>query len=240
MAIQFVGGRIQAQPGANSGSTNIFLNLLTGGISSTAVAGDLVVAVYSTGSTVDQTLTITGTGAYTTIASELYSNGTSYDTNLLVAYRFITTDTSTSFGASGSAADAAALGVFVWRGVDTTTPLDVAATTATGTGTGRPTPPAITPTTSGAEIVAVGASAAATGAVFTTATLSNFFTVTSPDTNDANLGFGSFDWVSGTYTPAQFGGGTTNAVDSWAALTLALRPATTPTASSAPMFLVFS
>jgi hypothetical protein len=229
MAIQYVGGNTAVKVGATSGNTTVSLTTLTGGISASAAINDVVIAVFSTGSAANRTLSITdGTTAYTLIATELYSNGTTYDTNLRVAYKKLTAaDTTVTFGPTLNAQDAGAMAVYVFRGVADAI-FDVTTTTATGTGTGRPTPPAITPVTSGTFIVCVGASAAGTGAVFTTATLSSFRTVTSPDTNDAMLGIGQFAWTSGTYTPAQFGGGTTNAADSWAAMSIALREFRTP------------
>jgi hypothetical protein len=224
MAIQFVGGNTATKAGGTTGNSTISLTTLTGGISSTAAIGDLVIAIFSTGSIADRTLSISdGVNAYTLIATELYSNGTSNDTNLRVAYRFATVaGGSVTFGPTGQGADAGAMAVYVFRGVSSSV-FDVTTTTATGTGTGRPTPPAITPNDPGTIIVAIGAAAAATGAVFTTATLSSFRTVTSSDTYDAMLGVGQFAWTSGTYTPAQFGGGTTGTGDSWAAMTIALR-----------------
>lgn len=229
MALQYVGGATATKAGATSGNSTISLTSLTGGISSSAAAGDIVIAAFATGSSVVRTLSITdGTNAYTLIGSALYSNLTT-DTNLRVAYKVLTgADASVTFGPTGNAADAGAMAVHVWRGVDTATPLDVTATKATGTSTGRPNPAAITPSTSGSVVIAVGAASAGTGAVFTSSDLSNFRTATSADTYDAMIGIGSYAWTSGAFDPAQFGGGTTDAGDSWAAITLALRPAPVP------------
>lgn len=227
MAIQYVGGTTATKLGAASGNTTISLTALTGGIASAAAAGDIVIVTFVTGSTADRTLLIQDPAAvaYTLIGTELYANGTTNDTNLRVAYKFMgtTPDTTVTIGPSGNNADAAAMAVQVWRGVDTTTPFDVTTTTATGTGTGRPNPPAITPVTSGTIIGVVGGASAGTGAVFTAPALSNFRTATSADTQDAMVGVGSFAWTSGAYDPAAYTGGTTNAADSWAALTYALR-----------------
>lgn len=228
MALQYVGGNTGTWAGATTGTNTVSLTALTGGLSSSAAAGDLVIAVYATGSTTDRTLSITdGTNAYTLVSTEQYVNGTTYDTNLRVAYKYLTgADASTTFGPTGNNADAGAAAVHVWRGVDSGNILDVAATPATGTGTGRPDPPAsITPVTTGAVIVCCGGAAAQTGATFTSSDLSNFRTATSSDTNDGMVGIGSYAWTSGTFDAASWTGGTTNAADSWAAVTLALRPA---------------
>jgi len=226
MALQYVGGNTATKVGATSGNSTISLTTLTGGIASAAAAGDLVIAVFATGSTANRTLSITdGTTAYTLIDTELYSNGTTYDTNLRVAYKLLTAnDTSVTFGPTLNAQDAGAMAVHVWRGVNTASIFDVAAVPATGTGSGRPNPASITPTTSGAFIVIAGAGSAGTGAVYTASYLSNFRTATSADTNDAMVGIGSLAWTSGPYDGAQWTGGTTNAADSWAAMTIALRP----------------
>ena len=227
MAIQYVGGNTGQWAGATTGNTTVSLTALTGGIASSASSGDFVVAAYATGSVADRTLSITdGTNAYTLVASELYVNSTT-DTNLRVAYKRLTgADASVTFGPTRNAEDAGAAAVHVWRGVDPTNPLDVAAVTAVAsiTFSGRPNPASITPTTTGAVIIAVGGAAAGTGAVFTSSDLSNFRTATSAGAWGAMIGIGSYAWSSGAFDPAQFGGGTTGTGDSWAAVTLALRP----------------
>lgn len=227
MALQFVGGLTANKAGATSGNTTISLTGLTGGISSTAAANDIVVAVFATGSTADRTLAITdGTSNYTLIDSERYANGT-IDSNLRVAYKIMgsTPDTTTTFGPTGNAQDGGAMAVHVWRGVDLNTPQDVTATGATGTGTGRPDGASIQPTTAGAIILVAGGGAAGTGATFTASELSNFRTDNGVDTNDGFVGIGSFAWTSGAFNPAQWTGGTTGAGDSWTSVSLALRPA---------------
>ena len=60
MARTFYGGATATKAGGTSGNSTISLTALTGGISSAAQAGDLVIAVYATGSTADRTLAITG------------------------------------------------------------------------------------------------------------------------------------------------------------------------------------
>jgi hypothetical protein len=193
-------------------------------LASAPIENDLVLIAYSVGAANDVDVTIT-TSDYIEIA-DLRANDV-YDGNLGLFRKFMTStpDTSITVGPTGNANYAGVVAIHVWRGVNLTTPLDVAATTATGIDTGRPTPPAITPSTADSVVVCAGASSAATGAVFTTSDLSNFITQTSADVNDGTVGIGSFDWTSGTFTPAQFGGGTTGTDDSWVAVTIALRPA---------------
>jgi hypothetical protein len=203
------------------------LTALTGGSRAAVQAGDLVLAVNTIGATSTGGTGITdGTLPYTGIALP-YANGVNYDASGRVAYKFMgsTPDTTATFDASGNAQWAQERAVYVFSGVDPTIPFDVTTQIITGTGTGRPNPASITPITTGAEIVVIGAGAAATGAGFTSGDLTNFITQSFADTIDAMLGIGRKSWTGGAFDPAQFGGGTTGTGDSWWAVTLALRPA---------------
>jgi hypothetical protein len=170
---------------------------------------------------------VTAPGTWSNLG-QLNPNTQTYDTALNVSYKFMggTPDTTFTAPSTGSNADAQRWTVQVFRGVDPTTPLDVAAVAASGVGTGRPDPGSITPTTSGAYVLICGGGAAATGAAYTAPAnyTTNFLTGTTADTNDAMVGSGYRAWTSGAENPAQYTGGTTNAVDSWAAYTIALRP----------------
>lgn len=225
--IQFVGGNGGTQVGATAGSVSVSLTALTGGIGSQAIANDLVIALFTTGSQADRILSIT-TG-YTLIGSELYVNEM-YDINFRIAYKFMpsTPDTDVTIGNTGNANDAGAHQVMVYRGVDLVTPLDVAAVSATGIDTAVPNPAAITPATGGAVIVvAAGSAHNATTGVFTASQLSEFVTRVQDDTFDTTLGIGNYyDWVSGSFDPNAwtFSGADVNTY-SWAAMTIALRPA---------------
>lgn len=222
--LTYVGGLVNSRAGSTGTSLALSLTALTGGISSAAAAGDLVIATCATGSVADRSIGISTPAGYTEL-QELYSNSTT-DTSLSVNWKIMgsTPDTSVSCGPSGSTADAITGSVHVWRNIDPDNPFDVTETTATGTGTGRANPAPITPSTPGAIVLGIGAGAAATGAVYTSSDLSNFITRTSADTYDSFQGIGSYSWSSGTFDPAQFGGGTTGTGDSWAAVTLALKP----------------
>lgn len=227
-ALQYVGGVTGSRAGSTSAGITLSLTALTGGISSTAATGDIVIVSVASGGTSHLNQGVSTSG-YKEL-NDLYANGSSNDAMLSVNWKIMgaTPDTSVVTLPSGSTADGLAAAAQVWRNVDQVTPLDVASTSSSGTATGRPTPPAITPVTSGAVVIATGSGAAATGAVFTTATLSNFLSVSGADTIDGTVGMGSFAWTSGTYTPAQFTGGTTGSGDSWAGLTLVLRPSQNP------------
>jgi len=230
MAIQYVGGRSGGFPGSTSGNTNVALNSgLTGGIGASVATGDLVIVAYGTGSSADRTLLIQNPSAvaYTLIGSELYSDGTTYDTNLRVAYRFMPSpaEASVQLGPTGAGADGGAYVIHVYRGVDTTTPLDVAATTATATGTARPNPPSITPTTSGAFVVVATCGAAIDMAnTFTFASATNLLQGYDDDTNEVRTSLATYTWTSGALDPAASTTGSNVAADSWAAISIALRP----------------
>ncbi len=238
--IQFVGSATAGKAGATTGNTTITLNSgLNDGIASSVSAGDLVIAVFGTGATANRTLAITdGSTGYTLVDSELYQDDT-LDTNLRVAYKFMggTPDTTTTFGPTGAVEDSGAMAVYVFRGVDPTTPLDVAAVSGQAADTSRVVPPDITPSTAGAYVVTVGAAAHNGGVdTFTSTDLVDFWTQGGTnDTNDVTLGVGhQNNWSSGATNYATWGHSQTDSTSfSWAAITLALRPeATTPFAEA--------
>jgi len=234
MAIAFVGGATAKKAGATSGDSTLALNSgLTGGSRGNVEANDFVIAVYSVGGFSDLTLAITdGTTGYTLIGSELYADDTR-DINLRVAYKFMggTPDTATTFGPTTSTNVSGAVAVYVFSGVDQTTPIDVAAVTATGINTGQPNPGSITPSTSGAVVVAVGGGTDTVDNTFTSSDLSSFATNggEGASTRKGTLGIGYIAWTSGAVDPAAFGGGSTATTESWGAVTCALRPASSGT-----------
>lgn len=232
MALTYVGGNTGTWAGATSGNNNVSLTALTGGSDSAAQAGDIVVAAYATSSTANRALTISdGTTNYTLAGSELYANDI-HDANLRVAYKVLSgADANAVFGPTGNTNEAGAGAVHVWRGIDSTTPLDVTVVTATGIDTGRPNAGTITPATAGAIVLVACAGAANIGAAFTQpgSELSNFRSVNSSGLHSAMIGIGSYAWSSGAFDPVAWTGGSATASDSWAAITLALRPYIVPT-----------
>lgn len=223
--LEYVGGRTQSGSGTTSNIT-VSLTGLSGGTDTEPLEGDIVIIAIELCGTSDKSYRISG---YTEIA-DLYANDTE-DSNLQVGYKFMgaTPDTSASItGGTGSTADAYAISIHVWRNVDSTTPLDVTPTTISQINTGIPNPPAITPTTSGAQIL-VAAGTAHTGGTdtFGASYLDNFLTVGGNDDNDATVGMGSILWTSGAYDPAAW---TFSQSDSTAfstnSVSFALRPAT--------------
>jgi hypothetical protein len=236
--IVFVGGAVASKNGAVSGNSTIALNSgLSGGVASSAASGDFVIAAFATGAASDVTLAITdGSSDYTLIGSELYANDTE-DVNLRVAYKFITSDTEVTFGPTHSTSDGGSMAVYVFRNVNISSPLDVAAATATGLNTFLCNPPAITPSTAGAFIVSVGAATVGSYAdgsptppEFASSDLTAFLTTPGPaeEANIAALGIGhKNNWTSGEFDPAAFTvpNDTDSSTYSWAAVTFALRSA---------------
>lgn len=228
MAIQFVGGAAAGYAGSSLANTSLSLGGgLTGGIRSSVQQGDLVVAVLASAATSNVTLSITP--GFTQAGAKQYSNGSSYDTNLLVAYKFMgaTPDASVTFGPSGAVASGKATAVYVFSGVDPTTPLDAAVVGATGTGVGYPNPGPITPVTSGAFILGIGAMSEGNGSAgfSNNGQYSTFTYISGDDDNDIHLGVGvKADWAAGAFDPAAFAGSGADNRGSWTALTLALRP----------------
>ena len=228
-AITYVGGATMLKQG-NTTSTIPLTSGLTGGTGATAEIGDFVLAIHSNGSNADRTLPITdGAVDYTLIGSELFANDTR-DINLRSAYKFMdgSVDASTTFGASAGA-DNSCCAVLVFRGVDAATPLDVAVVQGTSINGGQPNPGSITPTTSGAFIVIIGAGscdAASPPAIFATSGLTDFRSVirTAISSFGCLLGVGHLEWPGGAYDHAAFTDGSTAVEDSAAMTAIALRP----------------
>ncbi len=234
MAISYVGGVQGGRAGATGTTTQSLSGTLTGGSDASPQTGDLVVVLCAAGAdtTAPASQTISGntSGAYSNEAMQSQL-GTTYDAYAQLNWQFMggTPDTTLTIPSSGSIRNAQRWVVHVFRGVDSSTPWDVASAVATGTGSGRPNPPSITPSTAGAWILWLGASAAATGAAYTAPTdfATDWLGGTTADTADVMMGAGYYTgWASGAYDPAAItAGGTTGANDSWVAKTAVLKPA---------------
>lgn len=243
MAISFVGSMVVEAAGASSGTvTANFSSLLDeAGGTPTLQQNDLVLINYCIRRASDAALT-PPTGYSEN--QELYSNGSSHDTNQAIWYKFMgaTPDTSVALPQSGSASDGVGAVIHVFRGVGTSTPIDVASATATGIDSTNPDCPAITPSTAGAWIVACGASASNNSITLTrpanlSSTTNHFRQAAGPDTNDSMAATGlKTDWASGSFNPDAFGGGDATAGTSWTAVTLALRPSVFPQTLTPDLF----
>jgi hypothetical protein len=227
VAIEFVGS---AEGSAVNGA-NVTLTLPT------AQQNDLVIVAYAIGDndSVDQNMAMV-TADYNEVA-DLFSDETALDLNLGVFWKVMGATPDTTAVVDGalsglSGADAAVAAVaMVFRGVDTTTPMDVAATTDTGIDTMHPNPPSINHNNpSGVWTVIVGASAHTLGAAgtytFPTGYTTNKLEDGENDTSDVTVGMG---YNTGPSDPEDPGvmthSGTDNVAYCWAAVTMALRPA---------------
>jgi hypothetical protein len=225
VAISYVGGRTFSFEGTTTDQT-ISLTTLTGGSDTAPSAGDFVVVYYGTGSN-STARTISVGSSYTNLTKLLGSD--TYDTHLVVGYKFMggTPDTNVTVSGTGNIADAGAGVIHVFRGVDETTPLDVTAVPANASNSVLCNPAAITPTTAGAWVVAGGAGAHIAGAeTYSSSNLTSFRSQGESDTYDVTVGAGLFTtWTSGAFDPAAFTFSDGNATSySWAAYTIALRP----------------
>lgn len=218
LPLQFVGGAVLT---ASSTSTPSFsLTSLTGGVSSSPSAGDIVVVAVSFFDNTDRDITCTTTG-YTELA-DLYANG-SADTQMAVYYKVLTTaETSVAFN-TVSTPVTTVCAIHVWRNPNTITPLDVTSTTATSTTSAASNAPSITTATDNAVVIAFG-SAVSAGGEFTTLTapsgMANFFQDSSATAGAAVAS--AIVSTAGAYDPAAFGGGAPSGT--FCAVTVALRP----------------
>lgn len=238
MPIQFVGGKTGGGFAGGTGTFNVSLTDLTGGIASSPAAGDFVVVVYAVGTAGrTPTLTITGNNNGSYDAQTAIQADDTYDARLVLFTKRMgsTPDTQYTRSGTGNIADGGSTSVLVFRGVDPTTPFDVASVTATGTNTSRADPPSITPTTSGAFVVVSAAGAAGTLTTdWTTSGLSGVYQSNGADTNDGRSLIGYVEWTSGPVDIAQFGGGSNTTSDSWASRVIALRPEAATPATANP------
>ena len=143
MGIQFVGAKSVSNIGTAS-TYAVSLTGLTGGIGTAPATGDVILVLTGWASTTDGTPGVS-TAGYTEI-TELFVNSTS-DVNLSASYLVVgaTPPTSVTVLSTTSSANTKGTVVAVFRGVDNTTPLDVAATTYTSAGNVLPNFAAITP-----------------------------------------------------------------------------------------------
>jgi hypothetical protein len=239
VAIQFIGSHIGTHAVA-SAQTVAFSNLLNAaGATPTLAQNDLViVTVFQAGAATRTQAQLLPTGYTASHASVITSTDTNIS-SMQTSHKFmgVSPDTSVSIPASASTTAGIAYSIFVFRNVDTTTPMDVTAVTASGINTAQPDPAAITPTTAGAWIYVAGGGAMAAGAApqstaptgLDTTTNAWRQTVLTTTTNDPGLATGfKSNWASGAFDCPAFTGYTTTNTGSWTAATLALRPAILP------------
>ena len=227
MAITFVGST--SGNATDGGDVTLDLTTISG-----LAQDDLVIVAYVIGDNdnVDFTMAMV-TAGYTGVA-DLFSDDTE-DCNLGVFRKFMgaSPDTAAQVDGQGGGDAAVAAAAMAFRGVDTTTPMDVAATTATGIDTAHPNPPSIDHNNpSGVWTVIAGAS----GHAITTHTYTfpTGYTVNAVDdgVTDPTVGLSGTVGMGYKTSPADpedpgvmTHSGTDNAAYAWCAVTMALRPA---------------
>jgi hypothetical protein len=191
---------------------------------------DVLIGIYAAAhdAAAFSTVSIDSTG-WTQIAN--FTADSTEDVTLGVWYKVMgaTPDTSFVTTATGDATDATGAIVRAYRGVNTTTPLDVNRTTSVNTAGFIPDPPNIQTTTNFTMIVGVGASAHTAGDLFLFHQGADCVSIFSEDSTD--LAISSFDAAlaaAGNYDPDAFyninqSDGSAYAA---AAVTIALRKAT--------------
>jgi hydrogenase maturation factor len=226
--IRLVGSKTFIDAGGVS-SFSVDITNLTGGLDSSPKQGDFVLVYFglaTNGLSAAPAMSVTG---YTDARSVLFVNGT-YEANLLVAYKFMTStpDTSVTLSCSGTGVvqseDAKAGAVFVFRGVDTTTPIEDSGSTSSISSTlitnfsAKPVGPNRVGVFGG-----ISAHQQNVG-TYSSADLDGFVTSIANDFNDCSVGVGYKPNLSSSFTPSQFtfSGSSTGA---FAAFTATLKPA---------------
>ena len=220
-----------ATAGPSGGDITIDVSSLT------ILEDDILVLNATAEGTADGTFTVTGNNSgAATIVADLYADDNG-DVNMVVALlvQGATADTSIVVDpAIGTAAGYYSYIIRQYRSVDTTTPQDVAATTAASANSDAANPSSITPTTAGTKIVlcygAAQFGSAGTGnnaAWGAPGDVDNFvqqgYTL---DEITSRAGMADKSWSSGAFDAAAVTSGAANsAASSWAAVALALRPA---------------
>jgi len=228
--LQYVGG---AEASGNSAAYNVALTSLVGGTGGAVQSGDLVIV--ATGFVQTSNLNPgVGTAGYTEEA-DLYKSDTR-DANFSVNWKYMSgaPDTTVNCLGSGSASNGSVCVVHVWRNADPTNPLDVVPTTAIFGNSAIPNSPPITPITSGAVVIStgLGTGAAVDTSVTAPTGYANQVDISVDPGNASTVGISSMAWGgAGAEDPAAWTTWTTTTSDSWAAVTLALRPAPPPTTS---------
>jgi hypothetical protein len=201
---------------------------LTGGLASAPSSNDIIVVSsgsYFGSTTATYVPSITdGATAYTSLAAVTGISSSGFQSSIRVAYKISTgSDTTVYMGDTGGS-DPRAVSVHVWRFENTTTPIDVTTQTATygsGATSTVPNPPAITPVTYKAIIIATAGSVESSMGAPSNMTNYVESALPSPPTAFSN-GMASALWTGGSFDPATFG--TSGGSRAWAAATLVLRP----------------
>lgn len=233
--LTFVGYKLSSVPASAASTYTIGTTSLSGGTGGDVQNGDTVIIAYAETSAGDVAISVNDeTGAtFTEIPTgELWSDDNN-DTNFAVAVAKLSAAPPATFTINGTANANNSQGAILlcWRGGNNTV-LDVAATTATGANSAIADGAAITPTTAGSVVVAFYAAAIAAGnagdyAGSAPSGWENFASLKNTGGATRNLIMCGFtqDWTSGALDPPSRNPGAEVLTSSWAAITIALRPA---------------
>lgn len=213
MALSFVGGN----NGTAGGGADVTLTLTVG-----VATNDYVLVAGTVASTSDLNLAMV-TADYQELA-DLYQNDLS-DCNFGV-FRKIMGATPDSDAVIENLGPGTIAGAFhIWRGVNTTTPEDATTTTGGAIDSGTPDPPSIDTVTANAVVIACAGSSEGDAVTNAPTGYTNLF--------DAQSGAGAVNVMMssksvaspGTEDPGTYADVVGSTSDSWAAATVALRPA---------------
>lgn len=187
-------------------------------------AGDFILVVHTAYAITDLDMSLSDT-SYNK-AADLYANNT-YDANLGVHWKISDGTEAAIALPGGEGFRTAACAVQVWRGVDPMHPLDVPPVTATGVATWKAVSPDISTITPGSLVVlSVGVTISSSATLIAPSGFSNEVIYNSGGTISARSGMASkYSPQSGVSLGGQWDSSSVGSQFSWAACTLALRPA---------------
>lgn len=224
MAITIVG---TPQVGSAANGADVTLTFST-----TPSQNDVVIVFGGHSYTFGGAATAPGTG-YTQIG--LYSSGGALFFGAWYKRMGASPDSSVVCKGSGVSSDSTAYGCYVLRGVDTTTAMDAAGTTA-GLSVGtNPDAASITTVTDNAWVIPVAGSKVNDAAITAPSGYSNHYTIAQADTASMTVAGATLEkTTAGAENPASW---TNWATGSWYAITIAVRPAATVATTGAAFLL---
>lgn len=224
--IELVGSYYQMNAG-QTGTVSVDLTSLTGGIDTAPSENDIVILTQGSPSA-GGTQGLTNPPAGWTLISQVVSDDLK-DVSLTLSYKVMgaTPDTSVDIESGGHVDNPTGATVFVFRGVDNSSPMDVTVQSQAVLNTCIPDPMPITPVTNGAVIFVSGIGCHESGVqTFTSSDLDNFISGGIDDRHDLSVGSGIKVWNGGEFNPSTYTyGGTDSTNWSNCVATIALRPA---------------
>lgn len=214
MALSFVGSGSDAGTAGNNPSMTLPVGIAENDVNYVAVMG---------ADTADRDMAMSTSG-YTELVED-YRNDNS-DTNFAVYRKVmgVTPDSTAVYDAITHLSGQAVVAAFhCWRGCDTSAPEDATTTTTGATNGGTPDPPSITTVTNGAVVLAIGGSSEG-DAVSNAPT--NYENLIDLQASQANIMIASRAIATAdAEDPGTFADVAGTGADSWAAATVAIRPA---------------